>query len=156
VDTVLLDKTGTLTFGTPQIREILSADGFGEHQIIEAASIAERKSEHPLAKEVVVRATELAIPPVEPDEFSYTPGRGIRVSYRGEEILVGSLALLVEHGMTGVCLSLVMVRAGHRKSTSLAQGNFLGASETEPSSVLCFGIWGGTEEIPHWVGVYPP
>jgi heavy metal translocating P-type ATPase len=100
VDTVLLDKTGTLTFGTPQIREVVSANGFGEQQIIAAASIAERKSEHPLAKAVVARATELAIPLLEPDEFSYTPGKGVRVSYEGEEILVGSLSLFVAHGMT--------------------------------------------------------
>jgi heavy metal translocating P-type ATPase len=100
VDTVLLDKTGTLTFGTPQIREVVSANGFGEQEIIEAASIAERKSEHPLAKAVVARAIELTIPLVEPDEFSYTPGRGVRVSYAGEEIVVGNLALLLEHGMT--------------------------------------------------------
>jgi heavy metal translocating P-type ATPase len=100
VDTVLLDKTGTLTFGTPQIREVVSANGFGEQQIIAAASIAERKSEHPVAKAVMARATELAIPLVDPDQFSYTPGRGVRVSYEGEEILVGSLALFVEHGMT--------------------------------------------------------
>ena len=98
VDTVLLDKTGTLTFGTPQIREVLSTNGFGERQIIAAASIAERKSEHPLAKAVMARAAELAITLVEPDEFSYTPGRGVRVSYQGEEILVGSRALLLTHG----------------------------------------------------------
>jgi len=101
VDTVLLDKTGTLTFGTPQIQEVISANGFGERQIITAASIAERKSEHPLAKAVLARATELAIPLVDPDQFSYTPGRGVRVSYEGEEILVGSLSLFVAHGMTG-------------------------------------------------------
>jgi heavy metal translocating P-type ATPase len=100
VDTVLLDKTGTLTFGTPQIREVVSAKGFEERQIIGAASIAERKSEHPLAKAVMARATELAIPLVEPDEFSYTPGRGVRVRYKGEEILVGSRMLFVERGMT--------------------------------------------------------
>ena len=100
VDTVLLDKTGTLTFGTPQIRELVSANGFGEQEIIAAASIAERKSEHPLAKAVVARAMELAIPLVEPDEFSYTPGRGVIVGYKGEQILVGSMALLVERGMT--------------------------------------------------------
>src|SRR5246127_4831640 len=100
VDTVLLDKTGTLTFGTPQIREVVSANGFGEQQIIAAASIAERKSEHPLAQAVVGRAIELAIPLVDPDEFSYTPGKGVRVRHRGEEIVVGSLALLVEEGMT--------------------------------------------------------
>src|ERR1700723_3778958 len=100
VDTVLLDKTGTLTFGTPQIREVVSANGFGEQQIIAAASIAERRSEHPLAKAVLARATELAIPLVDPDQFSYKPGRGVRVSYEGEEIFVGSPAVLVEHGMT--------------------------------------------------------
>ena len=83
VDTVLLDKTGTLTFGTPQIQEVVSANGFQEQQIIAAASIAERKSEHPLAKAVLARATELAIPLVDPDQFSYTPGRGVRVIYRG-------------------------------------------------------------------------
>ena len=100
VDTVLLDKTGTLTFGTPQIREVVSANGFTERQIVAAASITERKSEHPLAKAVIARATELSIPLADPDEFSYTPGRGVRVRYEGDEILVGSLALLAEHGMT--------------------------------------------------------
>jgi heavy metal translocating P-type ATPase len=98
VDTVLLDKTGTLTFGTPQIREVISANGFGERQIMTAASIAERKSEHPLAKAVMARAAELALTLVEPDEFSYTPGRGVRVSHQGEEILVGSRAFLLAHG----------------------------------------------------------
>jgi heavy metal translocating P-type ATPase len=99
IDTVLLDKTGTLTFGTPQIREVVSSDGFPLQEIMAAASIAERKSEHPLAKAINARAGELSIPVVEPDEFSYTPGKGVRVSYRGEEILVGSRTLLIEHGI---------------------------------------------------------
>ncbi|MGA2359650.1 MAG: cation-translocating P-type ATPase [Terriglobales bacterium] len=102
VDTVLLDKTGTLTFGTPQIREIVPSDGFTPLEIIAAASIAERKSEHPLAKAIIARAAELAIPVVEPDEFSYTPGRGVRVTYSGEEILVGSRALLRERAVKGI------------------------------------------------------
>jgi heavy metal translocating P-type ATPase len=102
VDTVLLDKTGTLTFGTPQIREVVSDDGFTESQILTAAGIAERKSEHPLAKAIIARAVELGVPVAEPDEFSYTPGRGVRVVYRGEEILVGSRALIVEHAVKGI------------------------------------------------------
>jgi heavy metal translocating P-type ATPase len=102
VDTVLLDKTGTLTFGTPQIREVISANGFTERQIIAAASIAERKSEHPLAKAVIAKASELGVPSVDPDDFSYTPGKGVRVTYRGEEILVGSRALLTQHAMTSL------------------------------------------------------
>jgi len=102
VDTVLLDKTGTLTFGTPQIREVVSANGFTERQIVAAASIAERKSEHPLARAVIARATELAIPLADPDEFSYTPGKGVRVTYQGEEILVGNRALLTQHQMASL------------------------------------------------------
>jgi heavy metal translocating P-type ATPase len=102
VDTILLDKTGTLTFGTPQIREVIPANGFTERQIIAAASIAERKSEHPLAKAVIARASELAVPSADPDDFSYTPGKGVRVTYRGEEILVGSRALLTQHAITSL------------------------------------------------------
>jgi P-type E1-E2 ATPase len=99
VDTVLLDKTGTLTFGTPQISDVVSADGFPERQIIAAAAIAERKSEHPLAKAIIARAGELAIPVVEPDQFAYTPGEGVSADYRGEEIIVGSRTLLRERGI---------------------------------------------------------
>jgi P-type Cu+ transporter len=102
IDTVLLDKTGTLTFGTPQIREIVSANGFLERDIIEAASIAEQKSEHPLAKAILERAAELKLPHTEPEEFSYTPGKGVRVSSLGQEILVGSRSLLMEHGIRRV------------------------------------------------------
>ncbi len=102
VDTVLLDKTGTLTFGSPQIREVVSNDGFSVQQIISAASIAERKSEHPLAKAIIARAADLAVPIVEPDEFSYTPGRGVRATSRGEEILVGSRTLMMERGVRSI------------------------------------------------------
>ncbi len=101
VDTVLLDKTGTLTFGTPQIEEVISSNGFGVLQIMSAASIAESKSEHPVAKAILRYAAELGVPLVEPDDFSYTPGRGVRVLHGAEEILVGSRALLAEHGVAG-------------------------------------------------------
>jgi heavy metal translocating P-type ATPase len=102
VDTVLLDKTGTLTFGTPQIREVVSADGFSERDILAAAGIAECKSEHPLAKAIIARAADLAIPIVEPDHFAYTPGKGITAACRGEEIVVGSRTLLMERGLRRV------------------------------------------------------
>ncbi len=99
VDTVLLDKTGTLTFGTPQIQAVVPTEGFRKYQVIAAASIAERKSEHPLAKAIIAHAADFAVPIEEPDEFFYTPGKGVRASLRGEDILVGSKALLLEHGV---------------------------------------------------------
>jgi Cd2+/Zn2+-exporting ATPase/Cu+-exporting ATPase len=106
VDTVLLDKTGTLTFGTPQIREVVPFNGFTERQIIAAASIAERKSEHPLAKAIVMRASELGIEAAEPEQFSYTPGKGVVARYRGEDIAVGSRVLLAERGLSVPTLSI--------------------------------------------------
>jgi P-type E1-E2 ATPase len=105
IDTVVVDKTGTLTFGTPQIQEVVSSDGFAMHEIIAAASIAEHRSEHPLAKAIVAQAVELNVPVAGPDTFSYTPGRGVRVSYRDEEILVGSRAFLADSGVKGVVLA---------------------------------------------------
>jgi heavy metal translocating P-type ATPase len=99
IDTVLLDKTGTLTFGIPQVKEVLSIGGFSEREVIRVAAIAERKSEHPLAKAVLRRADELRLAAADTGEFSYSPGRGVRVLYQGEEILVGSRTLLMQHGV---------------------------------------------------------
>jgi Cd2+/Zn2+-exporting ATPase/Cu+-exporting ATPase len=96
IDTVVLDKTGTLTFGTPRIHHVVSSGGFAMQEIIAAASIAERRSEHPIAKAILARAGELGIAVVEPDRFSYTPGRGVRVTYQCGEILVGSRAFLMD------------------------------------------------------------
>jgi heavy metal translocating P-type ATPase len=102
IDTVILDKTGTLTFGTPQVHDVVSSDGFALNEIIAAASIAERRSEHPLAKAIVARAAELGLPAVEPERFTYTPGRGVRVTYQDEEILVGSRTFLMDRGVKRV------------------------------------------------------
>jgi len=99
IDTVVLDKTGTLTFGTPQIREVVSHHSASEPQIIVAAGIAERNSEHPLAKAILAHAAELAVTILDPDDFSYTPGKGVRATSLGEEILVGSRGLLMERGV---------------------------------------------------------
>ena len=99
IDTVVLDKTGTLTFGAPQIHEIIPHSGFAVQDLVVAASIAESRSEHPLAKAIVAKAGELGIAVVEPDKFAYTPGRGVRVSYRGDDILVGSHAFLMDRGV---------------------------------------------------------
>src|SRR6202795_5073222 len=73
VDTVLLDKTGTLTFGTPQIREIIPVPGVDSKDVIEAAAIAERPSEHPLAKAILKKASELSLPIIDPEHFDYSP-----------------------------------------------------------------------------------
>jgi cation transport ATPase len=128
IDTVLLDKTGTLTFGTPQIREVISNDGFASNEIIAAAAIAERRSKHPWAKAIVARANELGMPIEEPDSFSYTPGRGIRVLIRATRFLSAVVLSSTLGDSEGNCQPMVSVEVAHPRYLWLASENCWGAS----------------------------
>jgi Cd2+/Zn2+-exporting ATPase/Cu+-exporting ATPase len=96
VDTVVLDKTGTLTLGVPEVVVVQPVPGVEESDVLLVAGIAEKRSEHPLAHAILSR---LATPPGEPEQFSYTPGLGIVCNFRGVTIIVGSRALLTNHGI---------------------------------------------------------
>jgi heavy metal translocating P-type ATPase len=100
VDTVAFDKTGTLTVGRPEIREIRPARGVTDRAVLEAAAIAERRSEHPLATAIVRAADAGRLPSVEPETFEYTPGRGIVARTNGEDILVGNRAFVESQGLS--------------------------------------------------------
>jgi len=99
IDVVLLDKTGTLTYGTPEVHEICPADGVQARSVMEAALIAESRSEHPIARAIVREASKMGVSHPEPDSFEYTPGKGIVASSNGDEILVGNRLLLQERGV---------------------------------------------------------
>ena len=99
VDLVLLDKTGTLTFGTPQVHEIHPTAGHDAAAVLQAALIAESRSEHPLARAVMREAAKRNIPTAEPETFNYAPGKGVTARYKGDEILVGNPLLMGEHGV---------------------------------------------------------
>jgi heavy metal translocating P-type ATPase len=96
VDTVVLDKTGTLTLGTPEVVAVCPVGGVTEQALIEAAAIAEGPSEHPLATAILRKAARAALPVLEPERFDYLPGKGIICSVGGEEIVVGNRSLLHE------------------------------------------------------------
>jgi heavy metal translocating P-type ATPase len=98
VDTVLFDKTGTVTHGAPEVRAILPVPGVSATTLLEAAAVAERRSEHPLGKAILKRAAELGIKAVDPDTFAYTPGRGVVARLGAERIMAGNRALLSENG----------------------------------------------------------
>jgi Cd2+/Zn2+-exporting ATPase/Cu+-exporting ATPase len=100
VDTVAFDKTGTITVGTPGVRDLRPANGVTQRELLEAAAIAERRSEHPLGGAIVQRADALGLPRIEPDSFEYTPGRGVVARVGGEVILAGNRVLLIERGIT--------------------------------------------------------
>lgn len=99
VDTVVLDKTGTLTFGEPEVCALDCATGIQNDELLTTAAVAELRSEHPLGKAVVAHARTSGITPHEPERFAYKPGRGIEALDHGSKILVGSEALMGEHGI---------------------------------------------------------
>ena len=99
VDTIVLDKTGTLTLGTPQVAGVHVAPGVLLPDLMRAAATAESASEHPLAAAVLAKARAEGVSPGHADDFTYTPGRGIVCSSGGEAIIVGNLALLRERGV---------------------------------------------------------
>jgi heavy metal translocating P-type ATPase len=111
VDTVAFDKTGTVTIGAPAVREIRLVSGVTERTVLEAAAIAERRSEHPLAAAILRRADALDLPTIEPETFSDTPGRGIVARLKGEDIVIGNRAQLAEHGVASDVLPVVQASA---------------------------------------------
>jgi Cd2+/Zn2+-exporting ATPase/Cu+-exporting ATPase len=100
IDTVVLDKTGTLTFGNPEVAEILPVRGVSEEAVIEAAAVAERPSEHPVAKAILKKASQLGLSVIEPDRFDYSPGKGIVCSSLLGVVVAGTRTLLSENGFS--------------------------------------------------------
>jgi len=89
IDTVVLDKTGTLTHGKPVVTAILPAAGVSEDELLRLAASAERYSEHPLGKAVVEAAAGRGIALAEPAEFAATAGHGVRARVDGRQVAVG-------------------------------------------------------------------
>ncbi len=93
-DVVLIDKTGTLTLGRPQITDVVALDGWSEADVLALAAAAERDSEHPLADAVRAARAAAGAPDWEPSSFAALPGLGVRAQVSGSEVAVGSARLL--------------------------------------------------------------
>ncbi len=99
VDTVVLDKTGTLTYGRPEVQQVVAAETATAEAVLDAAASAELRSEHPLGRAIVAYARAQGRSIREPERFDYTPGRGICALVDGATILVGNRALLIGRGI---------------------------------------------------------
>lgn len=99
VDTVVLDKTGTLTFGQPEVKAVLVQPGIEAAALLAAAASAELRSEHPLGRTIVTYAESEGVVAAEPEHFAYTPGRGIEATVGGQTVRVGNLAMMQEAGI---------------------------------------------------------
>ncbi len=125
VDIVVLDKTGTLTLGTPEVVEVQAAEGVTPQEVVRIAAAAERFSEHPLAKAIAKRAREWSLPVGEPEDFQYFPGKGIVCKVDGVRTMVGTGALMEAEGV-----SVPPLKAAEQKASEVmvaTGGRFLGS-----------------------------
>jgi P-type Cu+ transporter len=99
VDTVVLDKTGTLTEGRPSVTDLVPAGTFDADDLLRFAAAAEAPSEHPLAKAVLARAAEKGLELSAAADFEAVPGRGVRARVDGRAVLVGTSDFLAENGV---------------------------------------------------------
>ena len=96
VDTLVVDKTGTLTVGKPKLNFVVSNDGYDEKSLLLYAASIERGSEHPLAAAIVAGAQEKGVTPKNADSFQSRTGKGVTGKVEGHAVALGNRALLDE------------------------------------------------------------
>jgi Cu+-exporting ATPase len=96
IDTVMLDKTGTITRGKPVVAEVVPLDGANSDEVLTGAAAAEMFSEHPVAKAIVAHARERGVAISEPQAFANEPGLGVVATVAGKEVLVGNAELMTK------------------------------------------------------------
>lgn len=100
VQTVVLDKTGTVTMGQPRVTDILCAPGVTEEELLCVAASAEKPSEHPLAHAIVEESQARHIPLCPVSGFRSVPGGGIQATLSGEAVLAGNAGYLEQNGVS--------------------------------------------------------
>jgi len=99
VDTVVMDKTGTVTVGRPEVAKVVPLDGRSEAEVLRMAASLERRSEHPLAGAVVREAERLRLSLDEPRDFRVYPGEGVVGTVAGAGVLCGTERLMTRAGL---------------------------------------------------------
>ncbi|MBP2654801.1 MAG: heavy metal translocating P-type ATPase [Firmicutes bacterium] len=95
--TIVLDKTGTITKGQPEVTDIVTLTSLSAEEILRLAAATEKNSEHPLAQAIVKRGQEQGLTVTNPDEFAAIPGHGVEARINGKKILVGTRKLMREN-----------------------------------------------------------
>ncbi len=99
IDVLLVDKTGTFTFGKPKVVDVVSLDDLSKEEVLRLAAVAEKYSEHPLARSVIACAKERGIEVPDPTEFKIEVGMGVAARLDGKKILVGKNDFLRGQGV---------------------------------------------------------
>lgn len=99
LQTLILDKTGTITKGQPSLTDVVPANGMPEDELLRLVASAEHSSEHPLGQAIIQGAVDRGIDLVEPSQFQSVTGKGIQVTVDSREVLVGNRRLLEDAGI---------------------------------------------------------
>ncbi|PTM39418.1 Cu+-exporting ATPase [Bosea sp. 124] len=99
IDTLVIDKTGTLTEGRPKLTSLKVAEGFGEDEVLRLAATLERSSEHPLAEAIVEAAKERGLTLAEAKDFDSPVGKGVTGIVEGHALVIGSHRIMSESGI---------------------------------------------------------
>lgn len=99
LDTIILDKTGTVTNGKPSLTDVILAEGIDENEFLELVGTAERNSEHPLAEAIVEGIKEKGIQLGSSDTFEAIPGFGIESTVNGKQLLIGTRRLMAKYNV---------------------------------------------------------
>ena len=129
LDTLILDKTGTLTAGRPQVTDLLPLPGTTPEELLRLAASAERGSEHPLGEAMVTEARARGLVLSEPEGFQSLTGLGIQAGVDGRRLLLGNRALMQQMGVATTALEAEEQRLADQARTPMfvaAEGRLLG------------------------------
>ncbi|MDT7687417.1 MAG: P-type Cu+ transporter [Acidobacteriota bacterium] len=100
LEVVVLDKTGTITRGQPELTDVQPLEGFAEEELLRLAAVADRRSEHPLAEAIVKGARARGVDVGEPEQFNAVPGHGVEATVEGRRVLVGNRKLMTKENVS--------------------------------------------------------
>jgi Cd2+/Zn2+-exporting ATPase len=132
MDVLLVDKTGTFTFGRPKVVDIVSFNGIPEEEVLRLAAIAEKYSEHPLARSVIACARERDVEIPDPADFNIEVGMGVTARLDGNEILVGKSKFLQDNG---VCIA-EYIEYAISEQTEQGRTTILVANDNKPVGLI--------------------
>lgn len=119
IQTIVFDKTGTITEGRPVVTDLLPMTGHTEEEILQLAATAERASEHPLGEAIVNAAKDKNVELLTGTKFEALPGRGIRIQINDSDILLGNSKLMEEYSITHVEQESTMNRLAQEGKTPM-------------------------------------
>ncbi len=119
LEVLVLDKTGTITKGKPELTDVAAAAGFDRDTVLRLAAGADRPSEHPLAQAIVAGARRRGLEPAEPRSFAAVPGHGVEARVEERMVLVGNARLLARAGLDASGLAAEVERLQGEGKTAM-------------------------------------